>query len=473
MHLMENAIILGVLLGLLFRLCRVGGPAARTVAKWSLFPFFLLPLNGVRTVLSGFSSELGGGAFKFTGETGMFVLLAGTAAVLFLIFLFFAGRVVRAGRLLLLLMLPMVPLTFGQGIWNCFHIDTVVISKPLASKLPPKPAGAPRVVWIVFDELDYRLSLVSPPAGIELPELNRFRQASVDAGNAFPPDSGTLAALPSLLTGRVVKSLEPLSASAAKVAFRDSPSLSYELESVPTAFADAREAGFNTAAVGWYLPYCRLMNTDLTACDWVDMTTLSSVSATPISQLRALVETSLLSPFGQSLVAQRKARNVQHLMLTSKEFVRDPDLGLILLHLNFPHTPHVYDRVKHDFSLANAPIQGYADSLVLTDMMLGELRKTMEEAHLWDNTAVLVTADHFYRASKNLDGKVDHRIPFLLKLPGENGHVPYAATFNTVLTRELVHLILAGTISSQQDVVNWLDRKSREQANIPWMPKWS
>ncbi len=33
-------------------------------------------------------------------------------------------------------------------------------------------------------------------------------------------------------------------------------------------FDDAREAGFNTAIVGWYHPYGRLLNRSLTECFW-------------------------------------------------------------------------------------------------------------------------------------------------------------------------------------------------------------
>src|SRR5208282_732401 len=37
---------------------------------------------------------------------------------------------------------------------------------------------------------------------------------------------------------------------------------------LPTVFSSARELGFNTALVGWYIPYDRLLSGQLNFCQW-------------------------------------------------------------------------------------------------------------------------------------------------------------------------------------------------------------
>jgi arylsulfatase A-like enzyme len=88
----------------------------------------------------------------------------------------------------------------------------------------------------------------------------------------------------------------------------------------------------------------------------------------------------------------------------------------VLIHLLTPHFPHAYDRAAGTFTLGNAPLRGYYDSLALTDLALAQLRRAMEAAGTWDSTTVLLSSDHPMKHAALLDGKSDARVPFLLKL---------------------------------------------------------
>ena len=68
---------------------------------------------------------------------------------------------------------------------------------------PPAPvhAGQPRVVWIIFDEADYRMIYDQRPAGLELPEFDRLRGESLSADNAISPTEATITSMPSLILG--------------------------------------------------------------------------------------------------------------------------------------------------------------------------------------------------------------------------------------------------------------------------------
>ena len=55
--------------------------------------------------------------------------------------------------------------------------------------MPPGPVheGQPRVVWIIFDEADYRMIFEQRPASLEMPEFDRLREESLSANNAISP----------------------------------------------------------------------------------------------------------------------------------------------------------------------------------------------------------------------------------------------------------------------------------------------
>ena len=148
----------------------------------------------------------------------------------------------------------------------------------------------------------------------------------------------------------------------------------------------------------------------------------------------------------------------------------DPDLDLIFIHSPAPHPPGIYDRVKGDFSLAGR--HSYLDNLALVDRTLGELRRAMESAGVWDQTTIIITADHWWRtemwsrgpfwtredAAAAGSGRMDHRIPFVLKLAGQREQLTYTPGFNTVVTHDLVLALLRGDVSTPGSVAGWLDR---------------
>jgi arylsulfatase A-like enzyme len=175
------------------------------------------------------------------------------------------------------------------------------------------------------------------------------------------------------------------------------------------------------------------------------------------NQTRSLFESNIFSLFGRSLTAGQQTGVYQAMMREAKRLVVDRDFGFTLVHLPIPHAPHAYDRKTGTFTLGNSPIAGYIDSLALLDRSVGELRRAMENAGVWDSTTVLFTSDHGYRDAEALDGKTDSRIPYILKLASQKDAVTYAQEFNTVLTADLLLGVLRGEIGDPASAVAWLD----------------
>src|SRR5208282_1432887 len=111
--------------------------------------------------------------------------------------------------------------------------------------------------------------------------------------------------------------------------------------------------------------------------------------------------------------------------------------------------------------------QGYFNNLALADYELGEIRRVMNAAGLWDKTWIIISADHSWRSSKDFDGKRDLRVPFLVKPPGTTAPAVYSPQFNTTLTHDLILAMLRNEVTNQQNVADWLDAHRSEQNYIP------
>ena len=151
------------------------------------------------------------------------------------------------------------------------------------------------------------------------------------------------------------------------------------------------------------------------------------------------------------------------------EVITNPHFGLILVHWPVPHLPHPIG-LRHGSSGKRTVDYSdeYFGNLALSDRTLGELRRAMEGAGLWEGTIVLISSDHALRnevwsdrtrgAGITAGGRPLPLVPFLLKLPGQDRPLEYSPSFNTVLTHELILALLRGELSSPDSVRRWLDQ---------------
>jgi arylsulfatase A-like enzyme len=145
--------------------------------------------------------------------------------------------------------------------------------------------------------------------------------------------------------------------------------------------------------------------------------------------------------------------------------ITDPRLNLIFVHVNVPHLPAIYD-VSGD-SISTDHNATYLGNLRLVDRTLGDIRKTLEKAGMWDTSTILLTGDHPLRAltveqpgrHPALRGlKQHHQVPYLLRMPGETQGVVYNTPVNTIVTKDLLIAIMNGQVATSQQIAAWLDR---------------
>ncbi len=401
---------------------------------------------------------------------------------------------------LVLIASPFVLVTFGQAAWQCItYRSGEQFRETSVPAFPGAPNSGRRILWIIFDEFDFRLSFENRPPTVELPEFERLRSESIFAGNAYPPGGDTVLSLPALINGRLVARSNRTAPNELMLTFDNSQRLPWSTE--PNIFSSARAMGLNTALAGWYHPYCRIIGSSLTRCSWEavaflgDEEILNVLTNPDVGLTKNMLYLGIGSflpnvraMFVQSENAKmwRKYCFQSYVNIHQKAvaMATDPNLSLIMIHYPIPHPPGIYDRSKHDFSFNSR--SGYLDNLALSDRVLGELRREMEKAGLWETTIVLVSSDHGLRADRVwrahpvwkpfftiedpsvTNSIADERVPFILRLPGESKGFGYTSAFNTVLSHDLLLALLSGQISKQKDVVKWLD-EHRSIAQSPYV----
>lgn len=340
-------------------------------------------------------------------------------------------------------------------------------------------------MWIIFDEMDERIGFQARPSDLPLPEFDRLSEQSCAALNAYPPAGMTRISVPALTIGRLVAKAEPVGAYDLRLTFEGKGESGLWSEQ-PSIFSKANEAGFGTAIVGWYHPYCRVIGKSLDFCSWgplyIDQSKHenATVFGTMMVQARLsfvalpfIVRTRKLKQSrGRPLESERESnlRVYGGILDQAKKNIVDKSLNLIFLHFPVPHLPAIYDRQKGDFSTTGKG--DYLDNLALADRTLGELRRELERAGMWDETNLLITSDHSLRhrlwrglgeayLSKEDLGKVgnqgDSRVPFLLKLRDQQRAIVYETAFNTVITSDLLLAIMKGEIGEPGSVTKWLE----------------
>lgn len=432
----------------------------------------LVPLNGFRAILS--TQPALGAKGKYLKSPLLELVSAHTLVLivipLSLVLLWFLWTtqtmVIKVCVVALISLFPFCIFTIGQSLLAAIRYSgQPAMDLPSAPKLS-NPKTIPRVVWAIWDEWDYRLTYKDRPAKLEMPAIDRLTSESLTATNAYSPAMDTGTSLPSLLTGhrmRMVENSEPAHFSAEEVEGLDRVSW----KETPNIFSATRRAGYNSAVIGWYLPYCRMFNTFVTDCAWWPMPTQATSRGNSFAGLiygdtRSLFETDSLSPFGQSLAVKQKTEVTKGFLARAERAVTDPETGFVFLHVPVPHAPHSYNRFTGKFDEKNNPLRGYVDSLALLDKMAGTLRDDMERAGLWDKTVVIFSADHPFRIAEAIDGKRDPRVPVLIHFPGETTSTPYGRPMHTIVTAQFVLAVVRGEISNRSQAMEWFDRHQND-----------
>ena len=415
--------------------------------------FCLLPtINFIRFNLGGLQAGM---IYNWVGSPTFLVLLLAAGAVIVVR----PAWVAKIGKALAAIFMPLAALSVAKIILvllGAQQISQHTDDHPTLAKRLPSDPSAPRVVWIIFDELDQRVTFEDRPESLPLPQLDRFCAGSLVCNQAYPPAQGTSLSLPALFCGKPVFRVKPRHASELDISFsNEGPWVGWSEQA--TVFSLAREAGFNCGVVAWYHPYDRLFSRYLTDSFCHPFPVHEQARGRSIGECMGNQLFSMVSP-----VQQRRLSITLHRNSTEQAcgLVADPGLGLVFLHLQGPHRPGIFNRKTLTYTWRGFSIaREYLDNLALTDLTLGRIRASMEEAHLWDSSWIILSADHRWRESHVYDGRTDMRVPFLVKPPGKPWGGELDKSMNTVVTRDLILAMLRGELKTGPDAAAWISQR--------------
>gem|GEM_PF-2949123 len=335
--------------------------------------------------------------------------------------------------------------------------------QPLAETQIGKPKGN-RVVWIIFDEFDYRLGFEKRPEGLKLPNLDKLAARSFVATQALPPHNGTLDSIASFLIGDITKR-SSFGDHAIATKLSKAPE-SNDLGSIPTIFTALKNRGQNASALGQdYIPYCRTFGRELTSCTEINEkwrpSSKNALFHVPKFLNRFLVFVPIIN---RKIAPQEFDAGWQYrefLKLVQND-ITNSELAMVFVHWMIPHTPYVYDRKHSRYRYASEEPENYFDNMALTDLMVKKMLDSLSKSEVSKSTTVIISSDHHWRrANSQWDGVEDFRVPFIVMLPGQSKGFRYDKNFNTVVSRSLIEAIIAGKIKNYEGIADFITNSSK------------
>ncbi len=376
--------------------------------------------------------------------------------------------VARLFGIVLVCLSPFAAWNVACAVYYSVDIHPALVSPPVRKAHSSTPAdgheaaattAASRIVWVIFDEWDGALTFNRRQPGLSLPTLDEFRATAFFASAAQAPGPQTMDSLPAFLLGRPVLDARPAANGSLEVTLASGQGAA-DLQHYTTLIDRLRDRSVRVGIAGWYLPYRSLFAGEVQ--------TSYSVPYGPYIAPNGGWAKSTAMQFSQLLPnAVRTALNVgsdakshrivyDRIVPVAKTYAADPSLGFVLLHLPVPHLPAIYDRSAGQFRTNSLGLD-YNDNLALLDRTLHDLRTAMQQAGTWDSSTVLLSSDHWFRATHHSSNELYNQTPFLLKLKSQSTRVQYDAPFNTVVTGSLLLAIIDGRVTTTEGIGKWLD----------------
>jgi hypothetical protein len=393
------------------------------------------------------------------------------------------ARTHRIGALMLGFMaifgLILVLQTFWIG-WQARHLNDISSVTPASPQ--PLATHPPRVFWIVFDELSYDQVYGSRYPGLTLPALDSFAQESTVFTHVAPAGTRTQAILPSLISGVPDDNIR--SSFDGRLLYLHVPATPtvaahwQPLFPQETVFAEAQSLGYHAAIVGWYIPYCRLLSSELSSCAWANnmgriypggtlQDNLFASMVGLVSGLRHFFFPYRFRSYDQTLLSQVHVEDYKQLYGAADKALADPSLDFVLLHMPIPHPGGIYDR-RH--GVLTTGTSTYIDNLALVDKYLAHLRQTLQQRHEWDDATILIMGDHSWRTQllwksapgwteeeqlASHGGQFDDRPFYALKLPAQHTPARITSPVHALATRNLLEALLRHQIQTPAQLNAW------------------
>jgi len=334
----------------------------------------------------------------------LFIVWAAVLLLLLLRFTKWYRRVLRVGSGVAAALVVFAACSFAQLLWVARwrpapnHIDAAW------NQAGQPPRQHPLLVWVIFDELSYDQVFEHRARDLDLPNFDALRSQSTLFTQAQPAGYHTVTVLPSLLTGKIVDGI--------RYNFHNrlwvhEPETGWgPIDGAQTVFADADQAGWRTAAVGWYNPYCAIYGDAIQQCYWTNHDMFDGLMAQ-----NAPFWTNVYTPLAQ-VVREMKSParadrdlctfDVRHRYQThidlqehALQLLHTDQADFVFFHFAVPHSPNIWSRIQDNYT--QYCDSSYLDNLALADGVMGRLLTTLKSSPRWPQTTLIVQGDHGWR----------------------------------------------------------------------------
>jgi len=403
---------------------------------------------------------------KVASSGGIFLAVVVPGVILWLVSRLWYRRAVRGGRFILLLLGFSIVWLLPELTVMAFRAEpheTAGFSKPIAQ--PPQR----RIVWILLDEASQDQIFDHRQAGVDFPDFDRLANGAVHFTNVQPAGYFTEKVIPSLLTGDIIS--DERSDLDGRLFVRTERNRHWHVyPDGQTLFADAKQEGWSTAAVGWYNPYCRTEGAELDHCYWTLTTPLPgryNPDQSAIENAVAPLAKSFLRAVGRHpedpAPWQMHTDDFNVLLQHARREIAENG-GFIFIHLPVPHPGGLYNRRTHQIGVDGS----YLDNLVLADETLGALLEAVDATPLADRTTVIVSSDHSWRVglwrpttdwrpedTQVSGGRFDPRPLLMVRFAGESEGMTITRAFPLIDMHAMIEAMLAGRMNSAADLETW------------------
>ena len=339
--------------------------------------------------------------------TIFFVLWAGVALLLLLRFPKLYRRLLQVGggisAALVIFALSSIAHLAWVATWN--PAPNQIVANWNSPTSPQPPRDHPLLVWVIFDELSYDQVFEHRAADLNLPNFDALRNQSTLFTNTQPAGYHTVKIVPSLLTGKIVDGI--------RFNFHNRLWVHHESESgwapidgSQTVFGDAQSAGWRTAAVGWYNPYCAIYRDAIQNCYWTNHDMFDGLMAqgaplatniyTPLEQVvREIKSPARADRHLCSFDVRHRYQTESDLQQHAFQLLHTDQADFVFLHFAVPHSPNIWSRIRNDYT--QSCDSSYLDNLALADRILGNVVDTLQSSPRWNRTTVIVQGDHSWR----------------------------------------------------------------------------
>lgn len=341
--------------------------------------------------------------------------------IVFFTFIFIKFDFKKNLKFLGIVFLPLFFLTTYNLSLLTFFLNPITheqFSTSIKNKISSSNERKKIVVWIVFDAL----SMEKIYENKNLENFNKIIQTSDIYSNYKVNINDTGHSIPSMVLGRDVRKIKTIYEDK-KISrnFFDEQGKFITINFDNSIFDEISGEGKSIYINGWYYPYCHMI-TVYNEC----FSNLYSWDLYYSYNFDFLLIFNLYKMFPFREFFLKKYENIFHVEnFGFKEAVKshkfslehflnalDDKFQFYFYHASYPHRPYIFDSKKNSYKENYFDKSYYEDNLIMTDLALGEIIKTLKLKNNFENSLIIISSDHPVVDDKNISN--NYKKPVLI-----------------------------------------------------------